>query len=82
MNIEHSFVITAVYSPQTDDRIDPIYRRLCDELHTAAAEKNRTLNNFLEETYLVPEKAVAFGNAHLRWKRAGEALHNYSFGLL
>jgi hypothetical protein len=82
MNTEHAFVITAVYSPQSDNRIDPTYKRLCDELNTAAAEKNRTLNNFLGETSLVPEKAVAFGNAHLRWKRAGEALHNYSFGLL
>jgi hypothetical protein len=82
MNTEHSFVITAVYNPQPDNGIDPTYKRLCDELSSAREQKDRALNNLLKDTYIAPERAVAYGNAHLRWKRADEALHNYSFGLL
>jgi hypothetical protein len=82
MNTEHSFDITAVYSPQPDNGIDPIFKRLCDELGTARMQKEKALNNLLKNPLIIPETAVPFGDAHLRWKRAVEAVKGYKFGLL
>jgi hypothetical protein len=82
MNTEHSFVITAVYNPQHNTEIDPTYKRLCDERNKARDQKNRALKNLLEKPNIMPETAVALGNAQLRWKKADEAVKGYSFGLL